>query len=124
MKKICLTLSALCLCALACTPALANTTPQDLCPSKRLGEGIVEGTFVKETSHESYYGFLVQDNNGISYDIGIGNDIYPQEFEGLKPGNSIKLPFYTEQYYDSTLGHCVVKNHRNTESSVKGSYAK
>ncbi len=123
MKKSLLTLSAICLLALTSTPALANKATEESCPEKILNEMTIEGKFIKETPHEGYYGFLVKTKDGKSYDIGIGNDV-AIEFEGIKPGNSIKIPFYTQQYFNKSTNTCVVEHHRNTKGSFKGSYTK
>ncbi len=123
MKKIVLTFCVVSLFTFINAFALANNE-QNNCPDKRVGEFTVEGTFVKETIHEGYFGFLVKGKDGKNYDIGIGNDSYPPEFSDMKPGATIIIPFYNIQYFDSGLGKCVVKSHLNTESSKKGSYSK
>ncbi len=86
--------------------------PQGPCPDKHLGKAIIQGKYVKNTLHNDatggYFGFLVQAHDGKSYDIGIGHD-YPAEFQGIKAGNTISIPFYREQGLDPNTGLCVVK---------------
>ncbi len=121
MKKIILTLGIIGLCFGTYAPAFANTA--ESCPTKTLGKFVVEGKYVKETPHEGYYGFLIEGKDGKTYDIGIGNDTHPV-FEGIKPGNSIKIPYYTAQYFDKNTNTCVVEHYLDSESEFKGSYSK
>ncbi len=123
MKKTFFCLGIMALCALASTPAFANEATKESCPAKTLGKYTLEGKYVKETPHEGYYGFLVQGNDGKSYDIGIGNDTHPS-FEGIKAGNSIKIPYYTRQFFDEATKTCVVEHHLDYENDFKGSYSK
>ncbi len=123
MKKALLTLGVISLCAFSSLPAFANKASKESCPEKKLGESTIEGKYIKETPHEGYYGFLVKAKDGKSYDIGIGNDVAPQ-FEGIKAGNSIKIPFYTLQFFDKTTGTCVTQHYLNYEGTFKGSFTK
>ncbi len=97
--------------------------PQVPCERKRLGEAVITGVYIRNTSHEGYYGFLVHGDDKKAYDIGIGNDIEPA-FDGIKPGDSITIPFYSEQSFDTLTGLCSVEHHHNTKSSTKGSFSR
>ncbi len=122
MKKTFLTFGIVGLCAFTCVPAFASTASKESCPTKTLGEFTVEGTYIKETPHEGYYGFLVEGKDGKLYDIGIGNDITKQ-FEGIQAGNTIKIPFYSEQFFDASTNTCVVNHYLNEKGAFKGSYS-
>ncbi len=99
--------------------------PQGPCPDKYLGKVTIQGRYMENTSHNDvwggYFGFLVHANDGNSYDIGMGHD-YPTEFEGIKPGNTITIPFYKKQGLDTKTGLCVVKFFHDEKSKIKGSY--
>ncbi len=123
MKKTLLVLCVMCLLSMSVTTAFANKNSEAACPNKTIGSYTVEGKFIKETVHDSYYGFLVKTNDGKSYDIGIGNDTVP-EFEGIKPGNNIKIPFYSVQSFDESTGKCVVHHYYDTEQDKQGSFSK
>ncbi len=123
MKKTILTLGVIGLCAFSSLPAFANKATKESCPEKKLDGFTLEGKYIKETPHEGYYGFLIEGKDGKSYDIGIGNDVAPQ-FEGIKAGNSIKIPFYTQQFFDEATGTCITQHHLNYGGSFKGSFTK
>ncbi len=100
--------------------------PQGPCPDTHLGKATIQGKYVKTTHHSDdsggYLGFLVQGNDGKSYDIGIGHE-EPVEFVDIKAGNTIIIPFYKEQRLDTNTGLCVVKLFHDAQA-VKGSYTK
>ncbi len=96
--------------------------PQGPCPTKVLERSTIQGIYAQNTTHDGYFGFLVQGSDGKSYDIGIGHE-EPEEFMNIKAGNSITIPFYKEQHLNTHTGLCVVKLFHDQENVTKGSYS-
>lgn len=77
----------------------SNPLKADPCPEKTSSLKTLTGIFLKETLHEDCFGYLIQESKGKKIDVMIGNDD-PQEFQGIKKGDLIRLSYKTEQFPD------------------------